>query len=102
MKEAHLIVRSSSPVGHEESVYYVYSINFILILFVPDLRAGLAWDRREMGSACGRGAREGPAPQEAGKISSQCSARAGETWSRKKRNRQVGYEEEGLVRTVSE
>jgi hypothetical protein len=33
----------------------------------------VAWDLREMGSAWGRGAREGLSPQEAGKISSQCS-----------------------------
>jgi hypothetical protein len=39
-----------------------------------------------MGSAWGRGVREGPAPQEVGKISSQSSARAEAAWRRKKRN----------------
>ncbi len=43
---------------------------------MPDMGVGLAWDLREMGSAWGRGAREGPAPQEAGKLSSYRSARA--------------------------
>jgi hypothetical protein len=37
--------------------------------------------------------REGPAPQEAGEISNQCSARAEATWRRKKRNGQVGSDE---------
>ncbi len=47
----------------------------------------------------GGGGREGPVPQEAMKISSQCSARAEETWKRKKRNGQVRCDEEGLART---
>jgi hypothetical protein len=38
-----------------------------------------------MGSAWGRGVREGPAPQEAEKISSQHSARKEATWRRKKK-----------------
>jgi hypothetical protein len=33
-----------------------------------------------MGSAWGKGVKEGPVPQDAGKISSQCSARAGTTY----------------------
>ncbi len=40
-----------------------------------------------MGSAWGRELREGPAPQEARKISSQCSAREGATWRRKKKDK---------------
>ncbi len=58
---------------------------------------GVGWDLREMGSAWGMGVREGPAPQEAGKINSQCSARAEATWRRKKRNGQVRCDEEGLA-----
>ncbi len=38
-----------------------------------------------MGSAWGRGAREGPAPQEAREISSQCSMRAEATYCREGR-----------------
>jgi hypothetical protein len=42
----------------------------------------------------GEGVREGPAPQRARKISSQCSTRAESTLRRKKRNVQVGRDEE--------
>ncbi len=52
-----------------------------------------------MGSAWGKGVREEPAPQEAGKISSQCTARAEATWRGKKRNGQVGRDEEGPAQT---
>jgi hypothetical protein len=58
-----------------------------------------------MGAGCclgpegGKGAREGLAPQEAGKISSQCSARAGATWARKRKTGQVRRDEEGSART---
>ncbi len=38
---------------------------------VPDMKAGVGWDLREMGSAQGRGVREGQAPQGVEKISSQ-------------------------------
>jgi hypothetical protein len=50
-------------------------------------------------SAWGKGAREGPAPQKAGKISSQCSAKAGTTWARMRKTGQVGRDEEGSART---
>jgi hypothetical protein len=52
-----------------------------------------------MGPAWGKGAREGPSPQEAGTINSQCSARAGTTWARMRKTGQVGRDEEGSVRT---
>jgi hypothetical protein len=52
-----------------------------------------------MGSALGKGVRESPAPQKAGKISSQRSARKEATWSRKKKEGQVGRDEEGPART---
>ncbi len=60
---------------------------------------GVAWDLREMGSALVRGVREDPALQKAGKISSQCSARKEAKWRRKKKEGQVGRDEEGLART---
>jgi hypothetical protein len=47
-----------------------------------------------MGPAWGKGAREGPASQEAGKISSQCSARAGTTWARTRKAGQVRREKD--------
>jgi hypothetical protein len=50
-------------------------------------------------SARGRGVREGPAPQEARKISSQCSEREEATWRRKNKEEQVGHDEEGPART---
>jgi hypothetical protein len=65
----------------------------------PTWERGIAWDLKEMGSAWGRGVREGPAPQKAGKISSQSSARKEVTWRRKKKEGQVGRDEEGPVRT---
>jgi hypothetical protein len=52
-----------------------------------------------MGSALGKGVREGPAPREVEKISSQCSASAGTTWARMRRTKQVGRDEGGLART---
>jgi hypothetical protein len=52
-----------------------------------------------MGSAWGRGAREGPAPQKTGKISNQRSARKEATWKRKKKEGGVGHDEEGPVPT---
>jgi hypothetical protein len=58
-----------------------------------------AWDLREMGSAGGRGVREGPAPHKVGKISSQCSARKEATWRRKKMEERVGRDEEELAPT---
>jgi hypothetical protein len=59
----------------------------------------VAWDLREMGSAWGKGVREGLAPQEAREISSQCSTRAETTWTRTRRNGQFGRDEEGSART---
>jgi hypothetical protein len=48
-----------------------------------------------MGSAWGRGVREGPAPQNAREISSQGSARKEATWRRKRKEAGVGRDEEG-------
>ncbi len=50
------------------------------ILYLMWKRA-VAWDLREMGSAWGKGVTEGPAPKEAGKISSQGPTKAGTTWA---------------------
>jgi hypothetical protein len=47
-----------------------------------------------MGSARGKGVREGQAPQAGRKISSQLSARKEATWSRKKKEGRVRYDEE--------
>jgi hypothetical protein len=65
----------------------------------PTWERGVAWNLREMGSAWGRGLREGPAPQKAGKISSQCLARNEATWRRKKKEGQVVRDEEGPAQT---
>jgi hypothetical protein len=45
----------------------------------------MAWDLREMGSAQGKGVREGQAPQTGREISSQLPARKEATWRRKKK-----------------
>jgi hypothetical protein len=61
-------------------------------------KRAIAWDLREIGSARGKGVREGPAPQETGLIRSKCSARAGTTWARTRRTKQVRCDEGGLAR----
>ncbi len=61
--------------------------------------AGCCLGPEENGVSLGEGVREGPLPRK--KISSQCSARAETTWRRKKRNGQVGHDEEGPARTES-
>jgi hypothetical protein len=71
-------------------------LSLLYIKLCPTLEHGVAWDLREMGSALGRGVREGPAPQKGGKISSQCSVRKEAAW-RKKKEGQVGLDEEGSV-----
>ncbi len=65
----------------------------------PTWEQAVAWELREMGSAWGKGAREGPAPQEAGEISSQGSTRAEKTWTRMRKAGQVGCDEEGSAQT---
>jgi hypothetical protein len=65
----------------------------------PTWERGIAWCLREMGSAWGRGVREGPAPHEAREISSQCSTRAETKWRRTRRNGQVRRDKEGSART---
>ncbi len=60
----------------------------------PTYEWGVAWDLREMGSARGKGVREGQAPQAGRKISSQLSARKKATWSWKKKEGRVRRDEE--------
>jgi hypothetical protein len=52
-----------------------------------------------MGSSWGRGVREGTAPQGARNRSSQCSASEEAAWRRRKKEAQIGRDEEGLART---
>jgi hypothetical protein len=52
-----------------------------------------------MGSAWGNRVREDPAPQEAEKISSKYSAKAGTTWARMRKTDQFGCDGGGLART---
>jgi hypothetical protein len=69
---------------------------------VPDMGTGRCLEpegKKKMGSACGKGVREGPAPQEVKEKSSQCSARAGITWTRTRKSGQVGHDEEGSAQT---
>jgi hypothetical protein len=47
-----------------------------------------------MGSAQGKGVREGQAPQGVGKINSQLQARKEGTWKKKKKEGRVGGDEE--------
>jgi hypothetical protein len=57
---------------------------------VPDTIVGIAWDLREMGSAQGKGVREGQAPQTKREISSQLPAKKEATWRRRKRKDESG------------
>ncbi len=67
---------------------------------MPDMGAERCLGPEKMGPSWGRGVRgEGLAPQEARKISSQCSAREEATWRRKKKEGQVGRDEGGQEQT---
>jgi hypothetical protein len=51
-----------------------------------------------MESARGKGVKGGMAPQEAGKISSQCSVRARTTWARTRRTRGEGPDKSDVMK----
>jgi hypothetical protein len=80
--------------------YHLKQINYTKLntVFVPDMGAGRCLGPEGNGASLGKGG-EGPAPQEARKISSQCSAREEATWRRKKKEGQVGRDEGGPERT---
>jgi hypothetical protein len=65
-----------------------------LFCLCPKQEWHVAWDLREMGSAQGKGVREGQAPQARREISSQHPARKEATWSSKKKEGRVGRDEE--------
>ncbi len=62
---------------------------------VPDMGAGCSLEPKRNWVSLGGGAKGGPSPQEARKISSQCSARAETTWTRTRKDGQVEHDEEG-------
>ncbi len=64
-------------------------------LVCPTGEKGFAWDLREMGSAQGKGAKEGRAPQTRSEISSLAPARKEATWSRRKKERRARRDNEG-------
>jgi hypothetical protein len=66
---------------------------------VPDMEAGCCLGPEGNGVSLGEGVKEGLAPQDAGKLSSQCSARAVTTWATTRSTRQVGRDEEGSAQT---
>ncbi len=66
---------------------------------VPDTGVGRYLGPEGMGSAQGKGAREGQAPQTRSEISSQLPARKEATWSRRKKERRVRCDEEDLACT---
>ncbi len=66
---------------------------------VPDTEAGCCLGPEGNWVSLGEGGEGGPALQEAGKISSQCSVRAGTTWARTRRNGQDRRDEGGSART---
>jgi hypothetical protein len=69
------------------------------ILLCSTQERGVAWDLREMGSAQGKGVREGQAPQTRREISSQLPARKEATLRRKKKEGRVRRDEEEPVCT---
>ncbi len=66
---------------------------------MPDVGAGCCLGSEGNGVSLGKGGEGGPGPQEARKISSQCSAKAGTTWARARKTNQVGCDEGGSTRT---
>jgi hypothetical protein len=87
-------IYGASPSGNCDTTTYWTDSTYMYFNhidpLVPDVEEGFVWDLREMGSAWRKGVREGPAPQEAGKISNQCSTRAETTWARTRKANQVG------------
>ncbi len=59
------------------------------VLTVPDVKAGYCLGSEGNRVSLGEGVREGLAPQEAGKISSQCSTKAETRWARTRKTNQV-------------
>ncbi len=57
---------------------------------MPDVEASYCLESEGKGVSLGEGEREGSAPQETGKISSQYSAKAGTTWAGMRKTNQVG------------
>ncbi len=66
---------------------------------MPDVGAGCCLGSEENGVSLGEGNEGGPGPQEEGKISSQCSTKAGTTWARTRKTNQVGHDEVRSART---
>jgi hypothetical protein len=71
-----------------QHMYICY--NFFFRYLCLKWKRAIALSLGERGSAWGKGEREGSAPQETGKISSQYSAKAGTTWARMRKTNQVG------------
>ncbi len=65
---------------------------------MPDIGVGRCLGPEGNGVSLEEGGEGGPGPREAGKISSQCSARARTTWARTRMTGQVRRDEEGSVR----
>ncbi len=63
------------------------------------MRVGRCLEPKGNGVSLGEGGEGGPGPQEAREMSSQCPTRAETTWTRTRRNGQVGHDEEGSART---
>jgi hypothetical protein len=61
--------------------------------------AGCCLGPKGNGVSLGVGSEGGPAPQEAREISSKCSAWAETTWTRTRKDGQIGRDEEGSART---
>jgi hypothetical protein len=69
------------------------------VLTVPDVEASYCLGSEGYRVSLGEGVREDPAPQEAGKISSQCSTKAETRWARMRKTNQVGRDEGGSAQT---
>jgi hypothetical protein len=75
-----------------EAMIKVITWNAVIVL---DMRAGCCLGPEGNGVSLGEGGEGRPGPQEARKISSQCSVRAETTWTRTRKDGQVGCDEEG-------
>ncbi len=65
---------------------------------MPDIEAGCCLGPEGNGVSSGEGGEGGLAPQEAGKISSQCSVRARTTWARTRRTRGEGPDKSDVMK----
>jgi hypothetical protein len=85
---------------HTTSGALPYIIHAFMVLHMcPTCQRGFAWDLKEMGSAWGRGVREGPAPPGSSEDKQSALSEGRGNMEKEKKEGQVGRDEEGPART---